>query len=289
MSDLLTYVSSEENRYKQEKLNNVLKSLDDFVSCTTNDKTCQDFGIIDYCGALTLGQKIQGSKRPKSSGFPVFTSDNIYVGELDANGTLTVSNVCQACSRSSLFPQPSAEATYCTCSDYTPIEKCCYERQIYCCCSLCNISKNCQGCTVITDCYDIKNLYYCTTNVLCECPDKYLCITSAFCPACNCRVTASSYFCVNCSDNGIYLATSICGNTFSQQIGLLNLANCKIDWDCGINNAQFVCRCFNVINLECKEPNWQIWLCNCLTCHIENSITYKDAENSVSCIDYRYV
>ena len=54
MKEETTYVSSIENRYSRAKLNNDIHSLDDFVSFTTNDKTEQEYGTIDYCGPLLL-------------------------------------------------------------------------------------------------------------------------------------------------------------------------------------------------------------------------------------------
>lgn len=90
-----TYVSSERNDIKQSKLNNVIKSLSDFVSCTTNDCTVQDYGEINYDGEITIGQVIKGTKRPRRANVPVISQNNVFLGYLDGAGNLTVRNNLQ--------------------------------------------------------------------------------------------------------------------------------------------------------------------------------------------------
>ena len=87
----ITHVTSVENKYSRAKLNNVLDSLNCLVSCTTNDVTEQDYGVLDYCGPIVIGQTITGNKRPRKSGTPVIVS-NVYLGKIDANGSLVIEN-----------------------------------------------------------------------------------------------------------------------------------------------------------------------------------------------------
>ena len=84
------YVSSIDNKLKQSKLNNVILSLDCLVSCSTNDKTEQNYGVIEYSGPISPGQVIKGSKKPMKSGTPVI-ADNIFLGVINNDGDLTVS------------------------------------------------------------------------------------------------------------------------------------------------------------------------------------------------------
>lgn len=87
----VTYVSSVKNQYKKAKLNNVIQSLNCFVSCTTPDVTQQDYGVICYCGKIAKGQYIRGNKPPKKAGTPVIVS-NVWLGTIDNNGNLLVEN-----------------------------------------------------------------------------------------------------------------------------------------------------------------------------------------------------
>ena len=87
-----TYLSSENDYVKRSKLNNVICSLDNLISSTTNDKTLQDFGEIEYCGILCKGQVIHGTKPPSVSCVPVFTTSNVFVGYIHENGDLIVEN-----------------------------------------------------------------------------------------------------------------------------------------------------------------------------------------------------
>lgn len=88
------FVSSVKDKYARAKLNNVIDSLSCFVSNTTNDKTKQDYGTINYCGVLELGMKIKGDKIPASPGVVVTgtLSDGtpIVVGTINQNGELVV-------------------------------------------------------------------------------------------------------------------------------------------------------------------------------------------------------
>lgn len=91
MNDQVTYVSSVKNTYKKAKLNNVIQSLNCFVSCTTPDVTEQDYGVICYCGKVAKGQYIKGNRPPRKAGTPVIVS-NIWLGTIDNNGNLYVEN-----------------------------------------------------------------------------------------------------------------------------------------------------------------------------------------------------
>lgn len=92
MQNNVTYVSSVGNTWKKTKLNNVIESLNCFVSNTTNDKTVQDYGTLSYTGKLYKGLHIQGDKKPKTAGTPVIYN-GIPLGKIDGNGTLIVQNV----------------------------------------------------------------------------------------------------------------------------------------------------------------------------------------------------
>lgn len=92
MQNNVTYVSSVDNTWKKTKLNNVIESLNCFVSNTTNDKTVQDYGILSYTGKLYKGLHIQGDKKPKTAGTPVIYN-GIILGKIDGNGELIVQNV----------------------------------------------------------------------------------------------------------------------------------------------------------------------------------------------------
>lgn len=91
MTSNVTYVSSIDNREKRSKLNNVIKSLSDFVTCTTPDVTCQNYGIIDYCGTICKGQIIPGNHKSMRSGTPV-TACGTYIGKINGDGNLKVDN-----------------------------------------------------------------------------------------------------------------------------------------------------------------------------------------------------
>ena len=111
------YLSSETDRTKRAKLNNVIQSLDLFVSCTTNDATKQQYGIIDYCGVLTEGQTIAGTKLPMRSGVPISTVNGVWIGNINEAGNLVVKNTNEvACTTTCATVQKSASYnvyTYC--------------------------------------------------------------------------------------------------------------------------------------------------------------------------------
>lgn len=86
----MTYVSSINDRVKRQKLNNVIESLDCFISCTTNNKTLQNYGEMSYCGAIVPGQVVEGSRRPRRSNQPILTTTNAYVGSLNDAGNLII-------------------------------------------------------------------------------------------------------------------------------------------------------------------------------------------------------
>lgn len=90
-TSLTNYLSDESDTTRRTKINNVIKSLSCFISETTNDKTEQDYGIICYCGPITLGQIIKGTKIPKVANTPVI-ANNTFIGTIQGNGDLVVSN-----------------------------------------------------------------------------------------------------------------------------------------------------------------------------------------------------
>lgn len=94
---MTNYVSSESNRYKRTKLNNVILSLNCFVSCTTNDKTIQDYGTLCYKGSVAVGQVIAGDRVPRKAGTPIIYN-NTYLGQVDNDGNLVVTNNCMTTS-----------------------------------------------------------------------------------------------------------------------------------------------------------------------------------------------
>jgi len=95
MADQVTYVSSIPNRFKKAKLNNIIQSLNCFVTCSTPDTTVQDYGYICYSGKIYTGQIIQGNKKPQRAGTPVIVN-NTWLGAIDNNGNLKVENTCSS-------------------------------------------------------------------------------------------------------------------------------------------------------------------------------------------------
>lgn len=88
-----TYVSSIENKYKRAKLNNVIKSLSDYIDCSSPDETNQDYGLLKYNGPIYKDLVIHGNKRPKKTNTPVIVS-NTFLGTIDINGDLKITNTC---------------------------------------------------------------------------------------------------------------------------------------------------------------------------------------------------
>ena len=111
------YLSSETDRTKRAKLNNVIQSLDCFVSCTTNDKTQQLYGTIEYCGVITDGQAIAGTKPPMCANVPVSTVNGVWVGNINEAGNLIIKNTNEVvCSTTCATVNKSASYnvyTYC--------------------------------------------------------------------------------------------------------------------------------------------------------------------------------
>jgi len=169
LSNSVSYVSSEKNKVSQAKLNNVITSLKDFVSCTTNDKTEQDYGVIEYNGAICLGQKIQGTKKPRTQNVPIISNNNVFLGYLDASGTLTVSNNKQIYNppSQSLCMTGSGFAVVCSSS----ISECDTKYNLSCTCTINNIvEKNkltTETCWDIIDCCIIcENMQQCVSSIL---------------------------------------------------------------------------------------------------------------------------
>lgn len=88
---MTNFVSSVCDSTKCARLNNVIQSLACFVSCTTPDKTVQDYGIIEYSGPINVGTVITGTRVPRKTGTPIIVSDT-YLGTIDESGRLIVKN-----------------------------------------------------------------------------------------------------------------------------------------------------------------------------------------------------
>lgn len=104
-------VSSIHDKKPRGQLNRVIESLDCFVSCTTNDVTEQNYGVISYAGPIYKGQIIKGNKKAHKSGTPVVVS-NTYIGMIKSSGDLEVENTCTSLSCS------------CTCTWYDLTQGC---------------------------------------------------------------------------------------------------------------------------------------------------------------------
>lgn len=112
----VTYVSSEQNRVKKSQLNNVIQSLNCFVSCTTPDETVQEYGLLEYTGTIKKGQVLYGNRKPKKAGTPVIAG-GAWLGNIDRNGRLTITNTCSSTSTISVTEG------YC-CIQYNAIQDC---------------------------------------------------------------------------------------------------------------------------------------------------------------------
>lgn len=112
----VTYVSSEQDRVKKSQLNNVIQSLNCFVSCTTPDKTEQEYGVLSYTGTIKKGQVLCGNRKPKKAGTPVIAG-GAWLGNIDRNGRLTITNTCSSTSTISVTEG------YC-CITYNAIQDC---------------------------------------------------------------------------------------------------------------------------------------------------------------------
>lgn len=117
MNDNVTYVSSISDRLAKSKMNNVIESLKNFVTCTTNEYTHQDYGVIDYCGPICVGQIIPGNKRSCKAGTPV-TAMGIYIGDIDQDGNLKVVNTSstsysEVISPAYIYPDQSTGVVLC--------------------------------------------------------------------------------------------------------------------------------------------------------------------------------
>lgn len=115
---LTSYVSDADDTKKRDSVNNVIKSLSCFITETTNDKTCQDYGYICYTGPIQVGQVIHGTKKPKRGGIPVVTN-GLYIGSIDEKGDLLVTNTTQV------------RNGYTSSTVYTGIQYTLYEHQSY--------------------------------------------------------------------------------------------------------------------------------------------------------------
>lgn len=165
----VSYVSSEADKMKQSKLNNVITSLKDYVSCTTPDSTIQDFGTLEYEGTICLGQVIKGNKKPRATNVPIISDNNVFLGYMNENGNLTVSNVKQICnSNTSLNVTGTGVAIICNGS----IPECDVKCTLSCtCCMETRIEKNLLTnitTTCITDCCIIcENTAQCLKCIVC--------------------------------------------------------------------------------------------------------------------------
>lgn len=133
-----TYVSSIENRYQRAKLNNVIKSISDYVDCSSPDVTTQDYGLLQYDGPIYDGLVIQGDKKPKKANTPVIVS-NTYLGNIDINGSLKISN--STLNNSAITTSVSyLNLTYSAQQISSSCSSCfwCDNAQVKCCVTCCN-------------------------------------------------------------------------------------------------------------------------------------------------------
>lgn len=287
-----TYVSSEVNKYKQQKLNNVIQSLSDYVSCTTNDCTNQIYGTIDYCGYIYEGQVISGDKKPRRQDVPIKTTNNIFLGYLDNNGNLTVSNVQQTCGSSN-----NVDKSYCWCAGWcgccTSDYECCYQVSCDCfptCYYNCEIYEVAQTDYCIIDCY-IKE------SLICNNIDAVSCIRYTSGGQSPTWTNAGACFFVCNVNNTSYLwsCNIISGSYFvCQQIATYNCNTCDWDWE-AVTNTELVCNyvqnCLGwcVIDI-CSEGALGAALSYQTTyCCIVNCVCYVDATNQEVCIKERYL
>ena len=202
MKEETTYVCSVENRYSRAKLNNVIHSLDDFVSCTTNDKTEQEYGTIDYCGPIAIGQVIHGNKRPRRKNVPVVTTSNVFLGYLNENGDIAVENNKQTqCITTNTCTTKSGTLTALNCTSVTNMDYCGEVSN----CS-CSRTYECNGYHVV----EVTN-EQCWQHIICrdlgyQYPDKVTCCGQEY-------GSTSAYFGV--SGNNIYGCGRWTGATIS--------------------------------------------------------------------------
>lgn len=130
-----SFLSTETCLCKRAKLNNVISSLDRVISETTNDKTIQDYGTINYCGTLKIGQTIKGSRIPSVSCIPIFSTSNVFVGYLQPNGDLLVENDNEIVGKTSCT---SVTKT----GTYEALNNCLVSNTD-CCCEYSNITQSC--------------------------------------------------------------------------------------------------------------------------------------------------
>lgn len=175
MTSQVTYVSSVEDRCKRSKLNNVIQSLHCYISNSTPDVACQDFGLIDYCGPICKGQLIKGNQPAKRAGTPV-TAMGVYLGDINKDGILQVTNT-QSLNWSQSAPPPQ-------------IDVCSYWNYSLCfCTNATGSSCYCEHDNGLVDCN-----YTCERSC-CICPGcGYIC-PGCCCPEC-CRPYTVCYVCI---------------------------------------------------------------------------------------------
>lgn len=200
----VTYVSSEQNRVKKSQLNNVIQSLNCFVSCTTPDKTEQEYGILEYTGTIKKGQVLYGNKKPKKAGTPVIAG-GAWLGNIDKNGRLIITNTCSSTSTISVTEG------YC-CIQYNAIQDCsspgsscywCGATYLEGCCITCTPGEDEQGpyvcvnscCTWVTPVHE-KCVFSCAfRNVpLFEGNDRLSFRNKIWCPMHSCLCCCNVYY-----------------------------------------------------------------------------------------------
>ena len=177
----ITHVTSVENKYSRAKMNNVLDSLNCLVSCTTNDVTEQDYGVLDYCGPVILGQTIYGNKRPRKSGTPVIVS-NVFLGSIDANGSLTIENATSSATGYSI--NESYQYSLGMCYKNSGTSYCCRDNSRWCPATVC-----CYNCV---DEYGNKYILEETTCIYKECIHQH-CFYNNIMPGRNLYENGSCY------------------------------------------------------------------------------------------------
>ncbi len=272
--DSVSYVSSEEDKMKQAKLNNVITSLRDYVSCTTPDSTLQDFGTLEYEGTIRLGQVICGSRKPRAANVPIISDNNVFLGYLDENGNLTVSNTKQIDQPCSALSVGGMGFSSLCCNGITE----CHEK--------CNLSYNCS----IETKTERNKFTTITTTCICDCciirENMQQCINLIYNGASCVGSGKTSFYRCGDSDEFIYAinCVSVGGsikNWTSPTLITFNANNQSIDRKA--DNISFVNECLHCF----YGSGYFATLCSCcngldfeltLNCTFVDTVTYATTD-----------
>ncbi len=270
----VSYVSSETNKVQQAKLNNVITSLKDFVACTTNDKTEQEYGVIEYNGAICLGQTIKGNKKPRTRNVPVISNNNVFLGYLDETGSLVVSNNKQIYNTASSLCMTGTGTSAVCCSS---IQECDTKYNISCTCEIKNtVEKNkltTETTWNISDCCIIcENMQQCIASVYngSACAG-YGCTTFFRDGENNQNVKANNRITVNGREYNWTSPTLVCFDANTQKI--VCVCDNKAFVDCCLHSAfsssynSVLCSCKNGLDFEMT-----------LNCIIVDTVTYSTTD-----------